>query len=235
MAAQSIVILTGAGISQESGIATFRSEDGLWAKHRIEDVCTPEAYERNPVLVQDFYNARRKELVGVKPNAAHLALAKLEQKWPGKFLLVTQNIDDLHGRAGSKKLLHMHGELNKGFCTDCDAVFVWKDDMSVESQCPNCGKIGRVRPYIVWFGEIPYDMDAIYAALNECELFISIGTSGNVYPAAGFVAHASHKGAHTVELNLEESLGASNFDDGRYGPATKMVPAYVEELLATLG
>ncbi|GHU04491.1 NAD-dependent protein deacylase [Alphaproteobacteria bacterium] len=232
MTARSIVILTGAGISQESGIATFRSEDGLWAKHRIEDVCTPGAYRRNPVLVQDFYNARRKELAGVEPNAAHLALAKLEKNWPGEFLLVTQNIDDLHDRAGSKKMIHMHGALKRGLCTSCEEDYEWLDDMSVESRCPKCGKVGSVRPWIVWFEEMPYGMDEIYAALGQCDLFISIGTSGNVYPAASFVNQASR--AKTIELNLEPSLGASRFQDGRYGPATKVVPVYVEELLAAL-
>lgn len=230
---RSIVILTGAGISAESGIATFRSEDGLWAKHKIEDVCTPEAFVRNPALVQQFYNDRRRELANVEPNAAHFALVKLAQNWSGRFTLVTQNIDDLHERAGSTHVLHMHGELKKGICTSCEQVSIWIGDMGAQSPCPHCGKAGHMRPWIVWFGEMPYEMETIYSALDQCDLFISIGTSGNVYPAAGFVAHVRSRGrAEAIELNLEPSLGASKFHDGRYGPATKIVPAYVEELLA---
>lgn len=232
MAARSIVILTGAGISQESGLDTFRSEDGLWAKHRIEDVCTPEGFQRDPALVQRFYTGLRQGLADVQPNAAHVALARLEKEWPGEVFLVTQNVDDLHDRAGSRHLLHMHGELMKGTCTACGAVFPWDGEMSMQSVCPSCGVVGRVRPHIVWFGEEPIGMPEIYEALERCDLFISIGTSGNVYPAAGFVRHVrSRRGVRAVEINLEPSLGASLFDDGLYGPATQKVPEYVDRLL----
>lgn len=238
----SIVILTGAGISAESGIRTFRGDDGLWEGHRLEDVATPEAYRRNPALVQEFYNMRRRGLLDekVQPNAAHFALAELEKKWAGDVLLVTQNIDDLHERAGSENLVHMHGELLKMFCVHCavlcgnEAVqkFDVRDDLSVGHVCGVCQKPGGVRPDIVWFGEMPYQMDRIFAALLECDLFLSIGTSGNVYPAAGFVAQARSGGAQAAELNLEPSLGVSHFHDGIYGPAGRVVPEFVERLLS---
>ena len=234
MTLPSIVILTGAGISKESGLDTFRDADGIWAKVQLEDVATPEAFARDPLRVQAFYNARRRALLdaNIAPNAAHRALATLERHWLGDFLLVTQNIDDLHERAGSEKLVHMHGEMLKARCTGCGAVHRQTEDLSAETLCAVCNMAGGLRPHVVWFGEMPLDMDLIYEALGQCGLFISIGTSGNVYPAAGFVQEARARGAHTVELNLEPSEGASLFLDRRYGPATEIVPAYVEELIA---
>lgn len=224
-----IVLLTGAGISAESGLRTFRAADGLWEDHRVQDVATPEAFHRNPDLVYRFYNERRRSLAGVKPNAAHLALARLEQAWAGEFLLVTQNVDDLHDRAGSRNLLHMHGELLKARCLACAAVFPWPDNLDARSPCPACGR-GPVRPHIVWFGELPLEMDRIYTALECCDLFVAIGTSGHVYPAAGFV-EAVPPEARTVELNLEPSLVADAFREHRTGRATDLVPAFVAELL----
>lgn len=229
-----IVVLTGAGISAESGIRTFRAADGLWEDHRIEDVATPEAFARNPALVQRFYNERRRQLQrpAIQPNAAHLALAKLEREWPGNFLLVTQNVDDLHDRAGNRKLLHMHGELLKMRCLRSEQVFPIEGDITPDLACTCCGRTGTLRPHIVWFGEMPLHMERIGAALARCRLFLSIGTSGNVYPAAGFVREARAAGAHTVELNLEPSQTASTFAERRLrGRATELVPARVERLL----
>ena len=228
-----IVVLTGAGISRESGLHTFRDADGIWARHRIEDVATPEAFARDPEAVHAFYNARRRGLLdlAIQPNAAHRALAELEQRWSGPVLLVTQNIDDLHERAGSRNLIHMHGEILKARCTACGSVRPWRDDLSTDLLCPACASAGGMRPDVVWFGEMPLAMDRIYAALADVELFISIGTSGAVYPAAGFVAEARAVGAHTVELNLEPSEGAQHFAEARHGPASEIVPAYVQELL----
>lgn len=227
---KSIVILTGAGISAESGLQTFRASDGLWCDHRVEDVATPEAYDRDPALVQQFYNMRRAQLATVRPNAAHLALAELAAKWQGDCLLVTQNVDDLHGRALQETaaterfaLIHMHGELLKGRHVHTGEVVDWQDDMQADEPW---------RPHIVWFGEMPLEMERIYRALRDCDLFVSIGTSGNVYPAAGFVAEAGHHGAQTIELNLEPSQGASLFDKAQYGPATQLVPALVADILA---
>jgi NAD-dependent deacetylase len=231
-APSSIVILTGAGISAESGVATFRDKDGIWAKVDYRDVATPEGFARDPAKVHDFYNTRRRGMAGVKPNAAHLALARLEREFPGEFLLVTQNIDDLHERAGSRKLIHMHGELGKALCAGCGAQREWCGDLSAEVRCVECGDAGGMRPDVVWFGEFPYRMDEIGEALSRADLFVSIGTSGTVYPAAGFVAEAHSAGAETVELNLEPSEGRSLFSQRRYGPATEIVPAFVEGLLA---
>jgi NAD-dependent deacetylase len=227
---RNIVILTGAGVSAESGLATFRGPEGLWEGHRVEDVCTPEAFRRDPALVHAFYDARREKLATVHPNAAHEALATLDTEWPGELLLVTQNVDDLHERAGSKRLIHMHGELNSGWCTDCDKRFAWKGRMGEGAACPSCGAVGRVRPDIVWFGEMPYAMDRIDEALQRCDLFVSIGTSGAVYPAAGFVQTARYCGAKTLEINLEPSLGSYLFDESRTGRAGDLVPRFVEEL-----
>ncbi|SBW08158.1 deacetylase of acetyl-CoA synthetase, NAD-dependent [uncultured Alphaproteobacteria bacterium] len=230
----SIVILTGAGISKESGLDTFRDSDGIWAKVRIEDVATPEAFARNPSRVQEFYNARRLGLRDPKvvPNAAHDALARLEREWPGEVLLVTQNIDDLHERAGSQNLIHMHGELLKVRCEYCDALMRWDDPLSTATPCPHCGRKGGMRPHVVWFGEMPLGMDTIYEKLDTCGLFVSIGTSGNVYPAAGFVQHVRYRGlAHSVELNLEPSQGATLFAEVILGPATEIVPAFVDRIL----
>lgn len=230
---QSIVVPTGAGISAESGIRTFRAADGLWEDHRIEDVATPEAFARNPSLVQRFYNERRRQLLdpAIQPNAAHRALAELESRWPGEFLLVTQNVDDLHERAGSRRLIHMHGELLKMRCAHSGEVFAIAGDITPGQHCPCCNATGTLRPHIVWFGEAPLQMEEIGHALERCTLFISIGTSGNVYPAAGFVQAARRSGAHTVELNLEPSLGASHFAEKRRGRASLIVPTFVEQLL----
>jgi NAD-dependent deacetylase len=229
---ENIVILTGAGVSAESGLATFRGPDGLWEGHRVEDVCTPEAYRRDPALVHAFYDARRAKLETARPNSAHTALARLDAEWTGELLLITQNVDDLHERAGSKRLLHMHGELTKGWCLACDERFAWEGDMGERAECVLCGVTGRVRPDIVWFGEMPYDMDRIDEALRNADLFVSIGTSGAVYPAAGFVQTARYCGAKTLEMNLEPSLGSTFFDESRIGAAGKLVPEWVDELLA---
>ncbi|MCW8886820.1 MAG: NAD-dependent protein deacylase [Motiliproteus sp.] len=233
---QSIVILTGAGVSAESGLKTFRASDGLWEDHRVEDVATPEAFNRDPELVQRFYNTRRQQLLSpeTQPNSAHRALARLEQDFPGSCLLVTQNIDDLHERAGSQQLIHMHGELLKSRCVASGRIFPVTEDMDPTTQCSCCGQPGNMRPDIVWFGEMPMQMERIYDHLEDCDLFISVGTSGAVYPAAGFVQAANMCGAHTVELNLEPSKVQSAFSEQIYGPASEVVPAYVEQLLADL-
>ena len=228
---RNIVVLTGAGISAESGLNTFRAADGLWEDHRVEDVATPEAFVRDPALVHRFYDARRARLAEVEPNAAHLALARLDAEWPGELLIVTQNVDDLHERAGTKRLLHMHGELMSGWCLSCDERFGWEGDMGEGASCPVCASAGAVRPNIVWFGEMPYEMDRIEQALMGADLFVSIGTSGAVYPAAGFVQTARYRGANTLEINLEPSQGSIFFDERRFGPAGVEVPAWVEELL----
>ena len=231
---EKIVILTGAGISAESGINTFRDSGGLWENHRIEDVATPEAFQRDPAGVQAFYNRRREQLrdPAIQPNAAHQALARLEHERPGEVLLITQNVDNLHERAGSGNIIHMHGELLKARCQSTGTLVTVDTDLSVDLQCQVCGVRGCLRPHVVWFGEMPLEMDRIFDALADCERFISIGTSGNVYPAAGFVAEARAHGAHTVELNLEPSEQASAFAEQRHGPASKLVPDYVAELLA---
>lgn len=228
-----IVILTGAGISQESGIATFRDAGGLWENERIEDVATPGGFARNPQKVLAFYNARRRQLLssGIRPNPAHEALARLERESAEPVLVITQNVDDLHERAGSRNLLHMHGELLKARCASCQAVTQWEGDMLAEDACPACAETGTLRPHIVWFEEMPLYLDVIEQALGDCRVFVSIGTSGSVYPAAGFARHARHNGAHVVELNLEPSLGAGVFHEGRYGRAGEIVPAWVEEVL----
>lgn len=227
-----IVVLTGAGISQESGLATFRDADGIWAKYRIEDVATPDAFARDPERVLDFYNLRRRQAFSdnIRPNAAHAALGALEGFWPGAFLLVTQNIDDLHERGGSQSLIHMHGELRKSRCHHCGDIVDGLGDLEPAMVCAACRRPGGMRPHVVWFGEMPLAMDRIAAALARCDLFVSIGTSGNVYPAAGFVQEARANGALTLELNLEKSEGASLFDLAQYGPATDIVPAFVDRL-----
>lgn len=234
--AESIVILTGAGISKESGLDTFRDADGIWSRVRIEDVATPQAFRDNPLRVHDFYNARRQQLLesNIQPNPAHLALARLQRDWPGEVLLVTQNIDDLHERGGSASVLHMHGELLKARCTHCHVVAEWRAPLSVGTACPSCGHAAGLRPHVVWFGEMPLEMERIYMALDSCGLFVSIGTSGNVYPAAGFVDEVSRRGhAHTVELNLEPSSGTDLFDEAIHGPASEIVPAFVDRVLTS--
>ena len=224
---RNIVILTGAGISAESGVSTFRASDGLWCGHRVEAVATPEGFEANPALVQDFYNERRRQLANVQPNAAHKAVARLAAHPDFNVLVVTQNVDDLHDRAHAaaraEPPLHMHGELLKARHVITGVVQDWQTDIPVDSD---------LRPHIVWFGEMPLEMDRIEQALESCDLFLSVGTSGNVYPAAGFVSAAKRAGAHTVELNLEPSLGYSLFDEKILGPATQVVPAYIERLFS---
>lgn len=253
MQPKTIVILTGAGISAESGLSTFRDNNGLWCNHRIEDVATPEAFERNPKLVHEFYNQRRAQLKEAHPNAAHLALAKLAREWDGKVIIVTQNVDDLHEKAEmqifrnaevqknasatlhicTSGLLHMHGELKKARCEVSEKIFDWGEDMTTDTVCECCKRAGNLRPHIVWFGEMPLYMDVIAYALRECDLFISIGTSGNVYPAAGFVQEVRVAGrGHTVEINMEPSQGHSMFHEKIYGPATKTVPEYMERILS---
>ena len=231
---QNIVILTGAGISAESGIDTFRAGTNggpsLWEQHRVEDVATPEAFERDPGLVHRFYDMRREAIQTKQPNPAHFALARLDAEWQGSLLIVTQNVDDLHERAGARRLLHMHGEHLKAWCTSCDIRSPWRAELSSRPPCPVCGA-RSLRPDVVWFGEMPYRMGDIYAALGQADLFVSIGTSGAVYPAAGFVQNAVELGAHTLELNLEESQGSRMFHETRLGPAGERVPAWVEEML----
>lgn len=226
-----IVILTGAGISAESGLGTFRAEGGLWAEHRIEDVATPEGFARDPKLVVDFYNARRAQAAEAAPNDGHLALANLEKSLEGEVVVITQNVDDLHEKAGSKKVMHMHGALKSALCGACDHRWAAPLVMAPGDSCPSCQK-PAARPDIVWFGEMPYDMDEIFDHLAAADVFASIGTSGNVYPAAGFVAEAQRCGAATVEFNLEPSLVGNQFDDIRIGPASQTVPVWVTELLA---
>jgi NAD-dependent deacetylase len=225
-----IVILTGAGISAESGLGTFRDEGGLWSQHRIEDVATPEGFARNPQLVQEFYNARRQQAAKATPNAAHAALAQLQREFDGEVILVTQNVDSLHEKAGSPNVIHMHGELAGALCASCGHRWTAPPSMQVGEPCPACAA-PTARPDVVWFGEIPYHMDRIYADLNSADLFAAIGTSGQVYPAAGFVQEANLAGAHTVELNLDPSATVSNFAQTRFGPATETVPDWVESLL----
>jgi NAD-dependent deacetylase len=231
---RNIVILTGAGVSAESGLATFRGPDGLWEGHRVEDVCTPEAFVRDRALVQKFYDERRARLGQVRPNAAHDALAQLDARWPGELLIVTQNVDDLHERAGARRLLHIHGELKSAWCTACDIRVRWEESLGDGPECPGCGSLGALRPDIVWFGEMPYGMDRIEQAVARADLFVSIGTSGAVYPAAGFVRTARHHGARTLELNLDPSEGSIFFHETRLGPASEQVPIWVDELLAQI-
>ena len=227
-----IVVLTGAGISAESGIKTFRADDGLWEDHRIEDVATPEAYRRNPELVHRFYNERRHYLLeGIEPNQGHIALSAFGRRLTGSMTVVTQNIDNLHQRAGTDPLYPMHGELLKIRCRQTQQLFDCYTDTSPADRCPCCDRPGNLRPHVVWFGEMPLYMDKIENALRQCDLFIAIGTSGHVYPAAGFFQTAKYSGAHTVELNLEPSASGSQFDEHYYGPATQIVPMFLDTLI----
>ena len=228
LADKNIVVLTGAGVSAESGLKTFRDNDGLWEGHRVEEVATPEAFAANPEMVQSFYNQRRTQLLSgeVLPNAAHLALAEFEAQHRGGFCLVTQNVDDLHQRAGSKHVLPMHGELLKARCVQCESVFSVDSDLTDDTSCNACHSIGRCRPNIVWFGEMPMHMPAIESHLSQCDVFVSIGTSSVVYPAAGFSQMAKAYGATCVELNMEPGATATVFDHGDYGPATQVVPRF---------
>jgi NAD-dependent deacetylase len=229
-----IVVLTGAGVSAESGMGTFRDKDGIWTRHSLDDVATPEGFARNPRLVHDFYNARRRALREALPNPAHFALARLEQavrNAGGDLMLVTQNVDNLHEKAGSHSLLHMHGELARVMCAACGERGVWDDDLFTDTECWRCGAPGSLRPDVVWFGEMPYGMDDIHGRLESCDLFVSVGTSGEVYPAAGFVHEARVAGAHTVELNLEPSSNVRVFSEGRYGPASQIVDEWVSQVI----
>ena len=228
---EKIVILTGAGISAESGLGTFRDAGGLWEQHRIEDVATPEGFARDPALVQRFYNARRAAAAEARPNAAHEALGRLQRDYPGEVVLVTQNVDALHETGGARDVLHMHGELASALCAACGHRWPAPMEMQVKEPCPACNRPAG-RPDIVWFGEVPYHMDEIMANLKDCTLFAAIGTSGEVYPAAGFVQIADIAGAHSVELNLEASSVHSNFAEARLGRATEVVPLWVAELLS---
>lgn len=230
-----IFVITGAGVSAESGLGTFRDKDGtgLWARFDPMKLATPEAFRRDPGEVHAFYNARRRNLLASEPNSAHIAIARLETglaERGGNLTLVTQNIDDLHERAGAARVLHMHGELLKARCVNCGETSLWKDDLGVDDPCPRCGKKGGLRPHVVWFGEVPLHLDEIYGALNDADLFVAIGTSGSVYPAAGFVSQARQRGIRTCEINLEPSDNADQFDERRYGPASEAVPAWVDEI-----
>lgn len=229
-----IVILTGAGISAESGVPTFRGADGLWEGHRVEEVATQEAFAKDPLLVHTFYNMRRAKLLDgtIQPNSAHLALARLAKSPEHQVLLVTQNIDDLHERGGSPAVLHMHGELLKSRCNDCGAVQPCREDLGRSSVCPACGHIDCLRPHVVWFGEMPFGLDEIAAAISRADLFVAIGTSGLVYPAAGFVSLARKSGVKSLEINLEASAASRVFHETRRGKAGELVPAWVEELMA---
>jgi NAD-dependent deacetylase len=226
-----VVVLTGAGISAESGVPTFRDAEGLWEGHRVEEVASPDAFELQPAVVHRFYDARRAAIVGVEPNPAHLALARLEEHLGDDLLVVTQNIDDLHERAGSTRVVHMHGELRSALCRACRNRTPWTDDLGDYPPCPRCG-LSELRPDVVWFGEVPYEMDRIFEALYEADLFVAIGTSGVVYPAAAFVQFAAGGGARTIELNLVASDVSGDFDESRAGPAGQLVPAWVDEVLA---
>ena len=227
---RNIVTLTGAGISAESGLKTFRADDGLWEDHPVEQVATPEGFARDPDLVQRFYDERRGNILAAQPNPAHEALGRLDELWEGELLIVTQNIDDLHERGGARRVLHMHGEGLSAWCLSCDARHRWTGTLRDHPACPACGA-AALRPDIVWFGEMPYEMDRIFAAIARADLFVSIGTSGAVYPAAGFVQEAKRAGARTLELNLERSAGSAWFDETRLGPASELVPQWVEEVL----
>lgn len=226
-----IVILTGAGISAESGLGTFRDAGGLWQQHDLEEVATPQGFARNPALVHEFYNARRANARAARPNPAHRALARLETGYPGEVVLITQNIDTLHERAGARRVLHMHGRIDRALCAACGDRWDAPETMSPAAACPVCGA-QAIRPDVVWFGEMPYHMDEIFAHLGDCALFVAIGTSGSVYPAAGFVAEARAAGAETLELNLDASEVSRAFHRRRLGPAGEVVPGWVDEVLA---
>ena len=229
-----IFVLTGAGVSAQSGLGTFRDKDGLWTRFDPMKLATPEAFARDPNEVHAFYNMRRRNLLEAEPNAAHFALVRLEAELKERgstLFLCTQNIDNLHERAGTQQVTHMHGELLKARCVTCEAINPWREDLSIEASCPSCGNIGGLRPHVVWFGETPLHMDTIYDALLEADLFVAIGTSGSVYPAAGFVTEARGHGIRTCEINLEPSDNARQFDERRYGPASEAVPAWVEDVL----
>ena len=230
---KNIVVLTGAGMSAESGVPTFRGEDGLWEGHHIEMVASPEGFMRDPKLVHRFYNLRRAALNSVEPNAGHLALARLDREWRGKFLLVTQNVDDLHERAGSERLIHMHGELLKARCERCGEVMAWSQELSSSTPCPACGETGDMRPHIVWFGEMPFELETIMTALKSADLFLCIGTSGVVYPAAGFAQTAArNRSCRLVEFNIENTEISRQFRERVIGPVSVELPKFVDQLLS---
>lgn len=229
-----VVVLTGAGVSAESGVPVFRGDDGLWEGERVEDVATPEGFARDAERVHAFYNARRARLLdpAVGPNPAHLALARLGERLGSDLTLVTQNIDDLHERGGSHAVLHMHGELMKSRCRSCGRVAACRGDLSRASICELCEGIDCLRPHVVWFGEMPFHLEEIAAALQQADHFVAIGTSGRVYPAAGFVELASRAGCRTLELNLDDTPASPSFAESRRGPASRLVPQWVEEIAA---
>jgi NAD-dependent deacetylase len=231
MQASHIVILTGAGVSAESGLGTFRDVGGLWTKYDLADVATPEGYAKNPGLVLDFYNARRINCRGAAPNPAHQAIARLQREYPGRVTLVTQNIDDLHERGGSTEVIHMHGQILRALCAECGHQWGWTCDMAEDDICHSCGAVGTVRPDVVWFGEMPYQMETIRVRADDCDLFVAIGTSGAVYPAAGFVTEARRRGVATLEINLEPSENTDDFGERLLGPASETVPVWVAGLL----
>jgi len=225
-----IMVLTGAGISVESGLGSFRDPDGIWSQVRIEDVATLSAFRRDPGRVLAFYRMRLETHRGARPNAAHRALARLERRWPGGFTLVTQNVDNLHERAGSRRVVHMHGEIRASRCGRCGERWRGEPFWAHGGACPACGD-DLLRPDVVWFEETPMRMDEVQAAAASADVFVSCGTSGNVYPAAGLAGRARRHGARCLELNLEESNTPGGFDEGRYGPATQVVPEWVDSML----
>ena len=227
-----VVFLTGAGISAESGLKTFRAADGLWEDHSIEEIATPGAFRRDPMKVHDFYNQRRRDLRAAQPNVAHIALGKLEKRLENKFLLITQNIDDLHERGGNQRVVHMHGELFKVFCIACNERREWRTDLTTADPCASCGTRDTLRPDIVWFGEMPYRMDEINHALERCVIFVAVGTSGSVFPAAGFVLQARAAGAIACEINLAPSAVQQHFHRGYYGKATEQLPSFIKDVEA---
>ncbi len=230
-----LVVLTGAGISAESGVQTFRDADGIWAKYDYREVATPEGFANNPALVHEFYNLRRAGLPGVEPNAAHIALAELEEALTARgdrFLLITQNVDDLHARAGSKEILQMHGSIAHARCSFCGQDHEWPGDLSTETSCPSCESAGGMRPAVVWFGEMPRHMAEIETAVSQATHFVAIGTSGTVYPAAGLAAEARTSGARTLLINLERAENEGLFDDHILGPAAREVPRWAQNILS---
>lgn len=238
MIAQRIFILTGAGVSAESGLSTFRDKGGIWSRYKLEEVASIQGYENDPSFVLEFYNMRRNTHADIAPNEAHIALAQLQAIWAergGRVTICTQNVDNLHERGGARSVIHMHGEIAKARCHDCAALAPYDGDLSLDLGCAACGRTGGMRPHVVWFGETPLFMDEIYDALSTAELFVSIGTSGNVYPAASFVSAARAAGIPTMEINLEPSENAHAFDAGRYGKASEQVPAWVAEMVALAG
>ncbi|MEM9211779.1 MAG: NAD-dependent deacylase [Pseudomonadota bacterium] len=231
MSNEHIIILTGAGVSAPSGLSTFRGAGGVWRDHDVMKLATPEGFAADPDLVHTFYNDRRANLARVEPNAAHKAIAKLQVDCPGRVTLITQNVDDLHERGGSPDVIHMHGSLLQGLCMACDARMLWTGDMNRRSACPKCGAVGSMRPDVVWFGEIPHFMDRIADAMETVTTFISIGTSGEVYPAANFLSEAKSLGAYTLEFNLEPSARSGEFHESHIGPCEDLLPKFVEDKL----